>query len=403
MRKNRDELLRFTPFTEEDVVLVDGTPAKRRRQLASGAKVFVMTAEGLKKHHEELGPDFQLLVADEWHAMYGGHGSQRTQALYRFMRDRRWLVAMTGTILNGRADTVYPWVHLVEPRYYGTYDGFMCIHGLYDLSGDLCGWKNLDRLAAIVGRHAIRRTFAQAYGPEAKVIQVEEVEMGPMQREAYDRIAKQALIELEQSFVDGTMPGVNVIRARQIMGHPEKVPTIDGCFADLVGKEITGKDERLLLHVDDHLTMGKPLVVFAALVPEQERIHRYLTGAGLRTGLINGSVSGVQRAAIDAAFRNGDLDAIVASPATAAFGFNWQHGGGREVEHVIFVSLDYMDTSFFQAYRRMIRGVRKTPLRITVLEYADSIDRRIFQIVRAKSELANEVDPSREVYELHST
>jgi hypothetical protein len=359
-----------------------------------------MTAEGLKKHLDDIPADVQLLVADEWHAMYGGHASQRTQALYRFMRDRRWLIAMTGTILNGRADTVYPWVHLVEPRYYGTYDGFMAVHGLYDLSGDLCGWKNLDRLAAIVGRHAIRRTFAQAYGPEAKVIQTEEVEMSPLQRKAYDEIASKALIELEQSFVDGTLPGVNVIRARQIMGHPERVPTTDGTFANLIGGEVTGKDERLILHAEDHAAMKKPLVVFAALVPEQERCARILRRVGLRAGLINGSVSGAERSRIDAAFRAGELDAIVASPATAAFGFNWQHGGDREVEHVIFVSLDYMDTSFFQAYRRMIRGVRKAPLRITVLEYADSIDQRIFQIVRAKSGLARAVDPTREVHEL---
>jgi hypothetical protein len=67
---------------------------------------------------------------------------------------------------------------------------------------------------------------------------------------------------------------------------------------------------------------------------------------------------------------------------------------------VIFVSLDYMDTSFFQAYRRMIRGVRKTPLRITILEYARSLDRRIFRIVQAKSGLARAVDPTREVHEL---
>ena len=75
--------------------------------------------------------------------------------------------------------------------------------------------------------------------------------------------------------------------------------------------------------------------------------------------------------------------------------YNWDH-----CDRVCFTTLDYQDDTFYQAYRRCIRGVRATPLLITVLEYADSIDQKIMGIIRRKSALANRVDPTREVYDL---
>lgn len=230
--------------------------------------------------------------------------------------------------------------------------------------------------------------------------------MAPSQREAYDQFHAQALLELEEGFLDGSLPGVAVIRARQIMAHPEALPnptytnlmklvkageapksSLDGVpkTVNILKKgEITGKDERLEIH----LAENEPLIIFSALVPEQERIMRICKKAGRKEALINGSVdSKTERPRIDAAFRAGELDVVVASPMTAGVGFNWGH-----VNHVIFASLDYMDDSFIQAYRRTIRGKRETPVRITILEYRDSIDQRIIQIVEEKSESAHKVD-----------
>jgi hypothetical protein len=91
------------------------------------------------------------------------------------------------------------------------------------------------------------------------------------------------------------------------------------------------------------------------------------------------------------AFRKGEMDLLICSPTCAAVGFNWQMSGDKEVDHLIFMSLDFKD----KAYRRCMRDIRKTPLRITVLEYEDSLDQRIFEIVREKSVMANKVDAGR--------
>ena len=66
----------------------------------------------------------------------------------------------------------------------------------------------------------------------------------------------------------------------------------------------------------------------------------------------------------------------------------------------MFVSLDYKDSNFKQAYRRMMREPRKTHLRISVYEYERSIDQRIFAIVNRKSQDANLVDSTHEALQL---
>jgi SNF2 family DNA or RNA helicase len=206
--------------------------------------------------------------------------------------------------------------------------------------------------------------------------------MTPKQREFYDEFEAAALLELEDSWLDGTLPGVNLIRCRQLMEHPQTF----GPPLDVI--KLTGKEERLLIHLEDH--RNKPLVIFGALTEQHNRVVEICKAEGFRVGLINGTVSGAQRSRVDLAFQAGELDIVVASPATAGIGFNWGH-----VDHIIFMSLDYMDSNFVQAYRRAIRGKREKPLLITVMEYENSVDQKIFAIVEKKSVMAQEVDPTR--------
>jgi hypothetical protein len=304
---------------------------------------------------------------------------------------------MTGTLVNGRLDTAYPSIHVIEPRYYPSYWAFKNYHGIEDADGKIIGWKNHHELSQIFARHAIRRTFEQVYGPESKVVLTEVVKMNERQRELYDEFGSTAMLELDQFYIDGTLPGVAFIRARQIMEHPNEFPNLveKGKFIDIMPGETPAKEDLLEVHLEDHRRTKKPLVIFSALLPQHRRINALCEKIGLRAAMINSTVSDSKRAAADVAFRNGTLDAAICSPACTAVGFNWQLSGGKEVDHMIFISLDFMDATFLQAYRRAMRGVRKTPLRITVMEYEDSLDQRIFEIVREKSVEANKVDPTR--------
>lgn len=387
MKKNRTELLHWAQFAEEDVVIIDGTPAKRLKQMQSDAKVFIMTFTGFADNCAklvELHPDIDCFIGDEWHLGFKSDDSKRTQMLYNFMERTTWMVAMTGTLIDGRLDSAYPFIQLVEPKAYpGGYYSFRAHHGIENDFGQIVAWRDADEVAKILERHTVRVSFEQAYGPEAKIIEHELCEMDPKQFEAYQEFEETALLELENDWLSGEMPGVAQIRCRQLMEHPQEFgPPLDKI-------KYTGKEERLMVHLQSRTG---PLIIFGAFQRQHERVHEICKSLKIRSAIINGSVSSKRRFEIDEQFRNGDLDVVIASAATAGVGFNWGH-----VDHILFLSLDPMDSNFVQGYRRAIRGQRERPLLITVFKYLNSrVEDRIFQIVDEKSHLAHQVDATRE-------
>lgn len=468
LKKNRDELLRFTGFNPDEVTIVRGLKPLSRAQkklaetlrewdprrpyklfktqkttfkklLEDGVvnadqtvnedvlrartvlpyelvnpgntKVFLMGFECYSTHWKALPEFVRACHVDEIHKGYKGDSSQRTQGFYESFKHRmEWFIGMTGTLVSGRLDSAYPAIRVIEPRYYGSYKSFYWYHAIEDpFTGKLEAWRNHDKLAAIFRKHAIRYTFEAVYGKEAKVIIPEWVEMSDKQREIYDRFKDEAFLELEKFFVDGTQPGVGFIRARQIMEHPNSFPDLSdpesGRTIDIMKGAKSGKELALDIHFEDHARTGKPLIVYAAMVPQQYRIFELAKSYGLRAAIINGDVTPKRRGEIDEAFRKGELNCIIASPAVADVGFNWQFCGKQEVDHMIFASLDFLDTTVLQAYRRAIRGKRGTPLRITVLLYEDSLDHRITWIIYEKSLDAHKVDPTQPVLKLfeHNT
>jgi len=394
-KKNLKELIAWTSWDLDaaDVVIVGGSPARRSRIMKMDAKVFIMGFDCFTRNWPEIvaqHPDIDMLVGDEWHMGFKTDGSQRTQSLYEFMERTTYLVAMTGTVIDGRLDTCYPLLELCTPgAYIGGHAGFLMAHAIENSYGQIVAWRDPPRVGRLFKQFAIRHTFEEAYGPEAKVLVYESCEMASRQREFYDEFEETALLELENSWLDGTMPGVNLIRCRQLMEHPQTFgPPLDTIA-------LTGKEERLQIHLEDHKRTGKPLIIFSALTAQHDRLVAQCKKMGFRVGMIDGRVSGARRAQIDEDFQAGLLDIVIASAATAGVGFNWGH-----VDHVVFISLDFMDSSFVQAYRRAIRGVRKTPLLITVMEYENSVDQKIFAIVEKKSALAHAVDDTKEQIKL---
>lgn len=394
MLKNRDELLKWSIFKPAEIVVVDGKPSKRLQQIKTPeAKVFIMGFTGFSRewplvvqHH----PEVAALVGDEWHLGFKGPESQRTRSMLEFMSSQgQKLHAMTGTMIDGRLDAAYSFIKAAKPTLYKNIDHFWAVHGVEDQNGRIVAWRNLDVIAKIFEDLAVRLTFEQVYGPEAKVLEVIPVDMDPKQREVYDEFEEFALLELDDNLLDGSEPGVNIVRCRQIMEHPQTF----GAPLDKIA--MTGKERQLEIDLEDHKNTGKPLIIFSSMIAQHDRAAELCRKMGFRFGIIDGRFSAKHRDHVDNEFRAGNLDVVIASAATAGVGFNWGH-----VDHIVFMSLDYMDSNFVQSYRRAIRGKRETPVRISIYEYVDSVDQKIFEIVEKKSKLSHDTDDTRELLQL---
>lgn len=400
--KNFDEAMLWGEWQIGDVAIVDGTPEECCQALNSGAKLLLMGYKRFEMCAEDISLDYKAIDIDEWHKAFGGHESKRTQALYRWCQRRGedlWFVPMTGTAYNGRPSTVYPALQIIEPRYYGTPEAFSMMHNIVDpWTGKVTGHCNLDRLEAILSKHSIKRLWTDVHGPEEIVVEVSRTPMNERQRAAYDRFRDEAILDLENFFIDGTKPGVAFTRARQIMEHPNVFPNLmEGGIGtvDICRGETPGKLSEFIDDCEKMTGLGRPMLAYAALVPQQKQMLEHAVRLGRRAGIINGEVSPAQAAKIDRGFRSGELDTIIGSPKVADCGYNWQFCGSKEVQDVFFVSMDYQDTAFFQAYKRAMRQARRSALRIKVYTYLDSIDQHIMRLTKRKSQDATLVERGR--------
>jgi len=398
--KNRRELLDFTDFGPEDVEVLEKAsetlgPRKRKSEpranqhtgfidyiAQSQAKVFVVGFTFFKTYWAELlasHPTINCIIVDEGHLGFKTNDSKATQALYAAMRSVDKYYYMTGSPIDGRLDNVFPHIHLIQPRYYGSYNGFIRQHaGWIDDYGKVTHWVNEEKVSELLKQMSTRRLWKDIHGDQQRDFKRIPVDMMPEMRRLYNEFGELAVLQLEDYMLDGTLPGVATIRARQIIGHPETM--------GLCKNEVSGKDQMLMGYAEEAEATGGGLVAFASLVPEVERNAKIMREAGLRVGLLHGEVTDKARNLVDQMYQNGELDAISASPAVAATGWNWQR-----TKHMVYTSLDYQDSNLEQSIKRGERAKREEALRVSLLEYDQSVDQAIWKVVQVKAQLAERV------------
>lgn len=385
--KNWQELLLWSNLEPHEVMLIDGTKSQRDKQFANPTtKVFLMGFDAFANNWQtmiEKFPKLYHLCGDEWHLGFSTHGEpsyrdpnkffgpKRTHSMYQFMkRGGNWL-GMTGTLISGRLNSAYPAIKLIDPLVYPSYDNFMLWHAMLDEWGKPFMWKNHGRLQMLLDKHSKRVTFEQAYGKEKKIIVAEMCTMSTTQYKAYKEIRDRGITELENDVLEAEGEAVALQRCLAIMQTPERF--------GLKHNDTDGKDARILQHLETHKFTGKPLIIFDKVVQAHERYRKLCEKVGLRAEVINGSVT-KNRGQLDYEFREGRIDVMICSPEVAGVGFNWGH-----VDHMIFSLFDWQDTQFVQNYRRAMRGVRESNLRITLLAYRGGMELKMARKLLSKS------------------
>lgn len=409
MRKNRDELLRFSNFKPEEVCIIRGefTAARKEKLRKSGAKVFIVSFQGLVGKRSgtpewKKYDNVKCVVIDELHKAFSNPESPSSQELWRAMNVIPFFCGMTGTLIKGRLNSAYTMLQIIDPRFYGNYRDFLNQHAIKDYFGTIIGWRNHEKLSKILGIISRRKTFDEIYGAQEIVFFIEHVDMTSDQKAAYDEYKASGMLELDKLILEGANEGVNLLRLRQILAHPEciSVPVTRDekgriLRSEIVSLGVSSRDDRLKDHLEEHKDSGEPLLILSSLKPEQERVLRLCQEAGLTCALINSDTPQSRRVEIDKAFQAGKLQVVVGSPKTMATGFNWPH-----LNHVIFLSLDYDHDDFIQAYRRAVRGKRNRPLRVTLIQYRSSVEQLQDEILDRKSRESNAVDPTYEILNL---
>jgi len=395
-RQNKKSFEKYSEFDEGDIVIVRGTPAQRKKLMQGNGKVFLVTFSFFNSRAKGSMSDYQYLkqhqpavdacVVDEIHMGFGNIQSQRTVNWVQAMRKTQYMLALTGTLIDGKLSSTYPFIHVVEPRYYFNYADFLNQHAELDTWGSPQFWINRDKVKAILDKHTVRHTFAEIHGEENVVIILETVEMEPKHRSIYKKFIDTDSLELEGEIKQMSSGGETALRARQMLQCPE---TFGYEGIDL------GKDEFILRHMIDASENSKATIIFSTFIDEQKRILKLAQQEGVYARILNGDTTQKEAEAIDSEMLSRKLNIVIGSPACMSVGFDWNH-----LSSVVFSSIDYKDSNFAQGYRRGIRGKRKTSLAVYVLYYENSVDARIALNVEKKMLLSKDMQEGKKVTEL---
>lgn len=375
--KNQEEVINWTGWSEDEVVICNGTPKKREQMYKNPkAKCFLMTfsiyATEWEKLHK-LQPEVNAVCMDESHLSVSTHTSQRTQSMYRSSRVFKYFLWATGSLINGRYSSVYPYLAVINPMWYGSYNNFLRYHAVYGPFNNIVGWARPERLKKILSLCSKGVTLDEAYPnrPE-NIIVVEKCEFDENLKKAYTDLEEDALLELTDEYLECKNPMVKSLKCRALLAAPE--------LFDLPNPvKVNGKDEMVKTHIENALYDKERILIFACFKAEQERIVKICEKMGARVALMNGEVSSAKRGEIDKKFRHGELDVVVGSPKVLGFGFNFEF-----VKEIVFVDLDYQDSSVEQGILRGSRGTRTRPLPIYFLMYPCKLEKRIMQIIQRK-------------------
>lgn len=373
-----DEVEKWGHLQSLRVSRVLGSPAQRRRALGVEADVYVISRDNFVWLLSEYGKKlpFDMLILDEL-TSFKSHSSQRFKAL-RLVRggiDR--IVGLTGTPApNGLPDL---WAQL------------FCIDGGERLGRSLTRYRetyfDLYRWNNIVvrctpkpgGEAAIRARIsdiclsmlAEDYLSLPDMIEHDvEVTLPPDAMKGYAAFEREKVMEVASS-------EITAASAAALMGKLAQYAC--GAVYDDGGtaREVhTAKLDAMEEIVESCAASGESVLVFYQYRHDRERIIARLSKAkGLRVAVYEDAAQLRQ-------WNAGELDVLLAHPASTAYGLNMQRGG----HYILWYSTGWDLELYTQANARLHRQGQERPVHVYRLIASGTVDTRAALSLSAKQQ-----------------
>lgn len=327
---------------------VMGTAAQRRQALKARADIYITNRDNVAWLVKTLGRgwDFDMVVLDEA-SSFKSHSAQRFKALKAVRPRIHKLVELTGTPMpNGYAD-IWAQIYLLDQgkrlgRYITHYRRDWLMPTALDSAGHPHNWQLRpgleDAINAKLRDIVISISAADHLDLPPLVLDDRPVQMSRTEAEQYRAMRDRAVLQLP----DGE------IRAAQAAAVTNKLLQLcAGAAYDDKGKVHQFSEAKLdaLDELIDALD-GQRTLLFYGFRFERESIRLRLETRhrGLRFELLEGEAQAQ-------AWNRGEIDILLAQPASCAYGLNLQKGG----RHIIWYTLPWSLELYQQANARLYR------------------------------------------------
>lgn len=404
--------------------LVHGLTPKPRSVFTAVVASYDSVAASIE-HFQKVPWD--LIILDESHYIKSSK-TERWRALRLLREKSKSRMVLTGTPIGNSPMDLWSQLEFLGEGLSGfsSFNAFKSFHGVYEEVGQgiqkLVGLKNVPLLQERLSRisFSISKEEAGLKLPD-KLYDVIEVEMTPIQREIYSKVASEMAIKIE-SALSGVVNEMVVshvltmlLRLAQITsGHVVWDPIIDeegNIKVDKRIERIPGENPKIdavveLLTAEDYDPKGK-MIIWCCFVEDIVALHERLESLNIKHGLYYGAVSQNDRDEVAKAFNNDpEMKVIIINPQCGGEGLDLIGYNKLDPEHSetyvnreIFFSQNWSSILRAQAEDRAHRRGARVPVQITDLVVPGSIDDEIRRRVKDKQVMADSVTDLRKIME----
>ena len=353
-----------------------GSQQKRLRALATPADIYVINRDNvawLVDYFKNAWP-FDMVVLDE-SSSFKNSQSKRFKAL-KLVRSRiNRLVELTGTPASNGLIDLWAQIFLLDGgarlgRTLGQYR-----ERFFDPDK-----RSRTQIFSYTPKDGSMEYIQQAIGDICVSMKAEDylnlpdrmfddvpVVLDDKARKAYRQLERDLLLELDEGQITAASAGVLTGKLLQLCNgavyDSEKRPlAIHNCKVEA------------FLEVLEQLN-GQHCLVFYNFQHDRDRLLAALEPLGLRVRVY-------QNAADEDAWNAGEIDVLLAHPASCAYGLNLQNGG----HHIVWFGLTWSLEQYEQANKRLHRQGQRHPVIVHHLVVQGSMDEDVIESLRAKGD-----------------
>lgn len=353
-----------------------GSQQKRLRALATPADIYVINRDNvawLVDYFKNAWP-FDMVVLDE-SSSFKNSQSKRFKAL-KLVRSRiNRLVELTGTPASNGLIDLWAQIYLLDGgarlgRTLGQYR-----ERFFDPDK-----RSRTQIFSYTPKDGSMEYIQQAIGDICVSMKAEDylnlpdrmfddvpVVLDDKTRKAYRQLERDLLLELDEGQITAASAGVLTGKLLQLCNgavyDSEKRPlAIHNCKVEA------------FLEVLEQLN-GQHCLVFYNFQYDRDRLLAALEPLGLRVRVY-------QNAADEDAWNAGEIDVLLAHPASCAYGLNLQNGG----HHIVWFGLTWSLEQYEQANKRLHRQGQRHPVIVHHLVVQGGMDEDVIDSLRAKGD-----------------
>ena len=353
-----------------------GSQQKRLRALATPADIYVINRDNvawLVDYFKNAWP-FDMVVLDE-SSSFKNSQSKRFKAL-KLVRSRiNRLVELTGTPASNGLIDLWAQIYLLDGgarlgRTLGQYR-----ERFFDPDK-----RSRTQIFSYTPKDGSMEYIQQAIGDICVSMKAEDylnlpdrmfddvpVVLDDKARKAYRQLERDLLLELDEGQITAASAGVLTGKLLQLCNgavyDSEKRPlAIHNCKVEA------------FLEVLEQLN-GQHCLVFYNFQHDRDRLLAALEPLGLRVRVY-------QNAADEDAWNAGEIDVLMAHPASCAYGLNLQNGG----HHIVWFGLTWSLEQYEQANKRLHRQGQRHPVIVHHLVVQGGMDEDVIESLRAKGD-----------------